>query len=259
VADWRASALIAGLAIASTGAICGCGGSSSISGSHAAAPAATTAGMGANAVLADAPGYARKVNLRPSDLPGFRPSSIQEPGFVVSPGHEGPVSSGAFDAWIEHCDGGVSPRGSRAVVGYSSLHSIRVTRVTPAAAEGVRSVVFVFAGQAGAQHELAVLRSARARACLKADGDTKRGAGSEKRLEISAPHTAPDIGAYGVSWSAIPSSFRPPRRRYRDLFAFTSGRALIVLDAVSSPRPFDAALEARLLRLLYSRAQAHTP
>jgi hypothetical protein len=68
---------------------------------------------------------------------------------------------------------------------------------------------------------------------------------------------------YGVRWSAVPSSYRPKRRRYQDRLAFVAGRALIVLYAIStsapnySAHPFEAALEQQLLTLLHTRAEAH--
>jgi hypothetical protein len=184
---------------------------------------------------------------------------VQEPGFVVRVGREGPVTTGPFDAWIERCDGGISIAWSREVVGYSSPHFTRGIQPTQPGMrlEGVRSVVFVFGSEAAARHELSVLASARARACLKRDGDASSGTGSETHLKVSSLHTAPGFGFHGVIWSAIPSSYRPPRRRYRDLLAFTSGRMLVVLHATGVPHPVQAALEARLLRLLYSRANAH--
>ncbi|HXB16699.1 MAG TPA: hypothetical protein VNV44_13270 [Solirubrobacteraceae bacterium] len=200
--------------------------------------------------------YARAVNLRPGDVPGAIAGEVQEPGFVVGPGHEGPVREGPFDAWIERCDGGVSIARSRLLAGYSSLHLTRGLQATQAGApiEGVRSVVFLFGTRAAARRELSVLSSARARACLERDGDATGGAGSETGLEVSRIRTP--SGVYGVAWSATPRSYRPPARRYRDLLAFTAGRMLVVLHATAEPRPFQAGLEARLLGLLRSRAEA---
>ncbi len=94
------------------------------------------------------------------------------------------------------------------------------------------------------------------------DGETNR-PGSETHLEVSSLATAPGFSAYGVRWSAVPSFYHPPKRRYQDRLAFVAGRALIVLYATSTAapsyaaHPFQAALEQRLLRLLYSRAKAN--
>jgi len=201
------------------------------------------------------------VNLQRGDVPASVVGAVQEPGFVVRLGHEGPVSTGPFDAWIERCAGGITITGSREVVGYSSPHYTRfIQPAQPGGAlegvEGVRSVVFAFGSEAAAQHELAVLASARARACLRRDGDVS-GTGSARHLEVSSLPTAAGVSVYGVIWSAIPSSYHPPRRRYQDLLAFTAGRTLVVLHSISTPRPYQAGLEARLLSLLYGRSKAH--
>ena len=238
---WRAKTLVAVLATA--GVFVGCGASNRGPASTPQAAAPTLAS-----------GHA--VNLHPGDVPDSVVSAVQEPGFVVRVGREGPVSSGPLDAWIERCDGGIAIAGSREVAGYSSPHFTR--GIHPAASlEGVRSVVFVFGSEAAAAHELSVLASARARSCLQLDGNAIGGPGHETHLKVASLPTAPHSGVTGLSWSAIPSSYAPPRRRYQDLLAFTAGRMLVVLHAVGTPHPFQAALEARLLGLLYSRANAH--
>lgn len=252
---WRFRTLLAALAAVVLGVAWGCGGSGRGSASGARAAGHTAAALDPEQARALA--YARAVNLRPGDVPGALAGEVQEPGFVVSLGHEGPVREGPFDPWIEHCDGGLSVAGSRQVVGYSSLHLTRGLQATQAGApiEGVRSVVFVFGNRAAARRELSVLGSVRARACLKRDGDTTAGAGSEAGLEVSAIRTLLAGGVHGVTWSATAPSSRQPERRYRDLLAFTAGRMLVVLHATAEPRPFPPALEARLLRLLRTRAE----
>ena len=244
----RAKALVVVLA-AACGVFAGCGGS--YSGPASAVHTTASARPGAESSAAV---DARAINLHPGDVPDSVVGAVQEPGFVVRPGHAGPVSLGPFDVWIERCDGGVSITGSREVVGYSSPHFTRgIQPAQPGASlEGVRSVVFVFGSEAAAQHELSVLASARARACLKRDGDAE----GETHLEVSSLPTPPGFAVYGVVWDGIPSSYRPPRRRYRDLLAFTTGRMLVVIHTDATPHPFRATLEARLLRLLYERAES---
>lgn len=245
----RAKTLVVALA-AACGIVVGCGGSNSGPASAVHTTASALLGAESSAAVADA----RAVNLHPGDVPGSVVSAVQEPGFVVRLGHPGPVSVGPFDAWIERCDGGVSITGSREVVGYSSPHFTRGLQPTlpGGSLEGVRSVVFVFGSEAGAQHERSVLSSARARSCVKRDGDAE----GETHLEVSSLPTAPGFAAYGVLWSGIPASYRPPRRRYRDLLAFTTGQMLVVIHTNATPHPFQATLEARLLRLLYERAES---
>jgi hypothetical protein len=258
VAPSRFRTVLALLALAAVGVLSGCG--SSGGGSSAGVRAAVPPGSGEPSPAREGAALdARAINLRPGDVPGSVAAAVQEPGFVVRPGHEGPVREGPFDAWIERCDGGVAIASSRDAVGYSSLHFTRATSPARpgASVEGVRSVVFSFDSEAAARQELSVLGSARARTCLRRDGDALGGAGSETDLEVSAIPTARDAGVHGVRWSAIPASYRPPRRRYRDLLAFTSGRMLVVLHATGTPHPVGALLDARLLRLLHARAREH--
>ncbi len=252
---WRSRTLLAALAALGLGAASGCGASGR--GSATGAQGAVHTAPPSVPARARALAYARAVNLRAGDVPGAIAGEVQEPGFVVGPGHEGPVREGPFDAWIERCDGGVTIAGSRKVVGYSSLHLTRGLQATQpgASVEGARSVVFVFGTPAAARRELSVLTSARARACLQRDGDATAGAGRETGLEISRLRTPHAAGVYGLAWSATPRSYRRPARRYRDLLAFTAGRTLVVLHATAEPRPFQAGLEAHLLGLLRRRAE----
>ena len=70
-----------------------------------------------------------------------------------------------------------------------------------------------------------------------------------------------DIPAYGLRISSDFAIKTPgtkgPSRYYEDFLGFAVGPAVIVLSDTSSPRPFPAATERRLLSLLYSRAKAH--
>lgn len=227
--------------VVTTGVVAGCGGSTSAGGEEAGASSA----------------YARAVNLRIGDVPGSVVGRVWERGVAVRLERERSVSTGPFDAWIERCDGGVTIVPSPEVVGLRSPNFTRGVRTAPPAQlEGTWSVVFVFASEAAAEHELSVLASVRAQTCLRRDGDTSV-PGSETHLHVSSVQTAPGFGLHGVSWSAVPSSYHPPRRRYQDLLVFRSGRALIALHTIGTPHPFKATLEARLLRLLYGRATAH--
>lgn len=223
--------------------VAGCGGTSASAGS-----VATGTGTA----------YARAVNLRAGDVPGSVVGRVWERGVAVGLERERLATTGPFDAWIERCDGGVTIVPSQEVVGLRSPHFTRGLRTAPPSAEGAWSVVFVFASEAAAKHELSVLASVRAKTCFRRDGDTSV-PGSETHLEVSTVQAAPGFAVHGVSWSAVPSSYRPPSRRYQDLLFFTSGRALITLHTIAAPRPFKARLEAQLLRLLYSRAAAHGP
>lgn len=217
-----------------------------------------TSASGGSVVAGTGTAYARAVNLRAGDVPGSVVGRVWERGVVVGLERERLASSGPFDRRIERCDGGVTIVPSHEVIGLRSPYFTRGLTTAPPTPEGTWSVVFVFASEAAAKHELSVLASARAKTCFRRDGDTSV-PGSETRLEASTVQAAPGFAIHGVSWSAVPSSYRPPSRRYQDLLFFRSGRALITLHTIATPLPFKARLEAQLLRLLYSRATVHGP
>lgn len=229
--------------------VAGCGGASPGTGAGAKAP-------GGNVATGTGTAYARAVNLRAGDVPGSVVGRVWERGVAVGLEREHAASTGPFDARIERCDGGVGVVPSREIVGLRSPNFTRGLTTAPATPEGAWSVVFLFASEAAAKHELSVLASARAKTCFRHDGDTSV-PGSETHLEASTVQAAPGFAIHGVSWSAVPSSYRPPSRRYQDVLFFRSGRALIALHTIATPRPFNARLEAQLLRLLYTRAIAH--
>jgi hypothetical protein len=237
----QSSGLCAALAV-TISVIAGCGGTSVSAGGDATGPSAA---------------YARAVNLRTGDVPGSVVARVWDRGVAVGLERERTASTPPFDARIERCDGGVTIVPSREVVAFRSPNFTRgLATASPAQEEGTWSVVFVFASEGAANHELSVLASPRAQACFRRDGDTSI-PGSETHLQASSVQATPGFGIHGVSWSAIPSSYSPPTRRYQDLLAFRMGRALITLHTLGTPHPFLATLEARLLRLLYGRATAH--
>ncbi len=236
----RSIGVFAALA-AAVGLVAGCGGGGATHGSGAPGTSAAAA---------------RAVNLRAGDVPGSVAGRVWEQGVAVRLEGERPPEDGPFDPWIERCDGGVTHLGAPEVVGFRSPDFTR--GLTPAGSsrvEGTWSEVYTFGSAPAAKYELSVLAGARALACLERDGDTTV-PGSETHLEASSHPIAPRVGIDEVSWSATPSSYHPPRRRYQDLLAFTAGRMLIVLHTIATPHPFQATLEARLIRLLYGRAMA---
>ncbi|HWX75338.1 MAG TPA: hypothetical protein VNZ05_08525 [Solirubrobacteraceae bacterium] len=77
------------------------------------------------------------------------------------------------------------------------------------------------------------------------------------RIPVSLP------GGYGwsvtVSVLGVPKAIEPTQPHlYMDGLAFLTGRTEVGLVAVAYPRPASAAVESRLVSLLYSRASAHT-
>jgi hypothetical protein len=217
-------------------------------------------------------GYAAAVNLRPGDIPGFAAG--------ITP--KRPVTSGPLTASIERCDGGIP--GPRGIVGYSSRRLllgrapsavsplVTITRTHPLPPlVTARSVVYTFANEASALRELAVVSSARARACIRAQLEGQRvigeasgtGSGETKPLNGRlythielAPLSTPFPRSYGLRDTRDDSFFPgPPRREHYDFYGFVRGRALVALYTVSVPRPFPPAAERHLLSLLYSRAQ----
>jgi hypothetical protein len=218
---------------------------------------------------------AQAINLRPGDVPG------SSAGIVI----RRPITYGPLSKPTERCDGGLP--GPYGVVGYSSrrlyVPPSKAPSSRPTLSEGLhlhplvtaRSVVYMFASEAAALRELAVVSSAQARDCLRREaqrsrvvGESSGGAGTTEHKSLNGP-------LYGhVQVRALPTALRhsyglrvasddtffpgPARPEYRDSFGFVAGREFVVLYTLSEPRPFPAFLELRLRALLYSRATGST-
>ncbi len=229
-------ALVLGLA----GLLCGCGGVAT-STARVVAPAVT----GAQAVA-----YARAVNLRQRDLPGFSGSGGEAE--LPAPG----------PAALAHarCTGGVSPLHRVAKIASpefsagSGLHS-----------DFVKSYVEVWPTPEIVTFNNARSKSARGRACLVRDIEAvNRKINRERGGMLIGPFTVrampdPLPGVTGAFHTRIDET-RLHRggavffHVYRDLFGFISGPAEVELEAAGFVHPVPAHTEQRALRTLLERA-----
>jgi len=262
----RASVLVAVLAAAVLMAACGAGD--------------RNVGPTASVSQTQAQAFAREVNLRPSDLPGFVAGRARR---------ERAAAPGPLGLSVERCDDGVvsairvpSPR-----LSHSSAHRVEASlpatarvEASPATApveafalpiQSVRSVVYVMANPTSASHELAVLSSSRARRCAEEalrtpiGGSGNETAGSHKRVLRKPSLEALSVGLRGLPMFGLRtrSCLQVLERGCRsagfieDHIGVVVGPALITLDVAGDPDPFPSAIERRLLLLLYHRAETH--
>jgi hypothetical protein len=228
------------------------------------ATAVLAAGCASNAASAsDAAGvqpearvFAGGVNLRASDLPGFKA--------LVGLGETGP---GPLDRRVEACDGGpfVNAAG-RGVV--SPLFQQQ------GAVQTLFSEVYPMRGPSVALGYIAAADSRRGVGCIRRDELRKRDrlpAGvPRRRIEVSALH--PALGGAPVSgvrvWRCLAAPQPCSGRRVRsfiDRLWFATGPYVVMLGFVAGPSNEAKAQQAllpvehHLLALLYSRAQARQP
>jgi hypothetical protein len=210
---------------------------------------------------AQARAYAHAVNLRGYDVPGMT---------QVAP--EGPIEDrGSWEAFVR-CTGEL--RSTHTVV---SIRSPIFTYSDRLRFQSAYSSVAVLPSERTADRYLAVLASARARACithnyrrLLLDRTAERkplrlGQIAAAPLPASAPTSYRGLGPYhGTALRlTIQSSYTTRRGRrvqlpfYIEDFAFAYGRDLIGLTAESAPRPFPQANEQYLMSKLAGRAEAN--
>jgi hypothetical protein len=206
-------------------------------------------------LTAQAESDAPAINLRGPDVPDH----VGAPRGMVLLRTVGPLGPS-----VERCDGGAA--GSRRIVGVPSQEINRVERARRQLVETIHSTVYVLQSEAAALRELAVLSSTRARVCVERWFAAKRLADERTRNTRSEPALRPvsvvalrpllELRGYGLRVSgAEPSDHGRVIRFYADSRGFVVGHALIVLTALSAPRPYSPAVERQLLSLLYSRAK----
>ncbi len=205
--------------------------------------------------------YAHAVNLRGYDVRGMT---------QVAP--EGPIDDrGSWEAFVR-CTGEL--RSTHTVV---SIHSPIFTYSDRLRYQAVYSTVAVLPSERAADRYLAVLASARARACITHNyRRSLLGRAAERKplrlgeiaaapLLASAPTSYRGLGPYrGTALRlTIQSSYTTRRGRhvklpfYFEAFAFAYGRAVIGLSAESFLRPFPQVNEQYLMKMLVGRAEAN--
>jgi hypothetical protein len=116
-----------------------------------------------------------------------------------------------------------------------------------------------------AAHELAQLRSVRAKGCLKRYiAVLLRGALSSATIgpvsiQQGTPPAADAGGSVGLRISTSITVHSIPIPFYLDILDFVSGQSEIALMSTGVPVPFPAATQQRLFLTLLARAKAHRP
>jgi hypothetical protein len=210
---------------------------------------------------AQASAYAHAVNLRGYDVPGMT---------EVAP--EGPTDNRGDGETFARCIGELSS--THTVV---SIHSPIFTYSNRLRFQSAYSTVAVLPSERAADRYLAVLASARARACITHDyrrlllsrADERKplrlGQLAAAPLLASAPTSYRGLGPYrGTALRlTLQSSYTTRRGRrvqfpfYIEDFAFAYGRDVISLTAESFLRPFAQANEQYLMKMLVGRAEAN--
>jgi hypothetical protein len=202
--------------------------------------------------------FAGEVNLRASDLPGFK---------VVGGtlGEQG-APPGPVPRQVEECDGGplagVASRGTASALLQKSTFPIQT----------LLSVVYPMRDASVASAYLAAADSRTGLDCIQREEIRKRDAARVQRKSEVVALAQPLAGApvSGVRvWRCLPSAptcKRSPVRSFTDRLWFAVGRYVVALVYIAGPRneakgpqPLALPLERRLIALLYSRAQAHKP
>jgi hypothetical protein len=219
-------------------------------GSHSRARAASQRPRSSGAPTpAQAVAFARAVNLRAADVPGFTVSSRQEG---------------------ETEQERVLQRRLRTCAGPARFGGGLVEQQSPAFKLkrdildlGVSSEVAVARTRALAARELAAIRGGRVRECFSRYLDLLLAGQHSRRTRVSpvsiASGTPPAPGADGSFGWRITATFSIDRLRlslYVDILGFVRGPARVTLVSSGALRPFPAVAQQRLYSLLLARASA---
>jgi hypothetical protein len=244
--------VIALLALALAGEpLAGCG--SGASATHTSAPAARSGATSSTRLTRRrALAFAQAVNLTPSDVPPFTPSSRNE--------SSSPQEQHA-ERQLRRCAGPVA-----SARGLAEVRSKNFELKRDVLQLGVSSEVDVAPGSAQAAKNLAAIRSAHVRSCfsrylqeLFKGPQFAGGAVGPVTIESGTPPAPGATGSFG--WRAT-AAFTVQSIRvhvYLDVLGFVDGPAQVTLFSYGVLRPFPAALQERLFSLLLVRAKAHRP
>jgi hypothetical protein len=258
------------LAIASSMLLAtGCGTGSDAASASRASP--STSKTDTSVKEAQAITYAQAVNLRAGDLPG-----------LVTVGGSRSSENAPLGGLGSACHVVTAPAGSLGAVSSPTFQRRQqstghTTSYLPV--EAVSSGVYVVRSAALASREIAEVRAAATSSavviCLRRHLEDERANVGSEGAKVGVPAGKPlfsdvqvsvlpspvqGVPAFGLRISAdfaikVPGT-KGASRYYEDFFGFATGPAVVVLSETSSPRPFPAATERRLLSLLHSRAEA---
>lgn len=215
--------------------------------------------------VAEVVAYGGEINLRATDVPKFVIARFPRSRTVMT---------GPFGASVERCDGVTV--GAHEVVGLRS-HRFQDTVRSPGDGddliprESVQSAVYVMTSAGMAYREVVAAMSSRGLQCMEHATTSKNvlvkpeGSGAGVPLLNNVKILNVRLCVDGVPIECIRTAARETiepvgpsgvANYYQDLWAFASGRTVVLLTTVGSPQPFPTAEEHRLLSILYSRAKA---
>jgi hypothetical protein len=206
---------------------------------------------------AQAAAYAHTVNLRVSDLPGFKLALAGE-------SEHGDAPSGPLPRPVEECDGGPVVNGASRGVASPLFQKESVPIQT------ILSIVYPMRDRSIASAYIAAADGGRGLGCLQREEVRKRAAsGLHGNTEVVA--LAPPLAGAPVSgvriWRCLPGS-QPCRNRddrsFTDRLWFAAGPYVVTIfyiapaqNEAKGPEPLALPIERHLITLLHTRAQAH--
>jgi hypothetical protein len=197
--------------------------------------------------------FARAVNLRATDVPGFAVSHAQEH-------HREGANEKRLSRELRECAG--RQRESRDLL---EAGSGEFERKAGLASQEVSSQVAVQQSAARAAEDLATFRGGRARSCLSRyfakllSGLSAHGTRVSKvSTRYGSPPAPGTTGAFGLRVTATLSFRSVQIPFYLDYLVFVDGAAEVSLRSEGTPVPFPARAEERLFSLLVERAKAHS-
>jgi hypothetical protein len=195
--------------------------------------------------------FARAVNLRPGDLPGYQAAPRESEGSSAAEkraSHE-----------LQQCLGASAEQ--HPVV---ELSSLRFERKASIAQVSVSSSVTVERSTAIAGKELEAIHSPHTRSCFTTyfkglfSSPTYKGATiGPVKLESGTPPAAGTSGSFGWRLRTSLTVRSVPIPIELDILGFVEGRSEVALTSFGLAVPFPAATEQQLFLLLLSRARAH--
>jgi hypothetical protein len=197
---------------------------------------------------AQARAFARAVNLRTGDLPGFKTGSVSKTT----------AADKKMSAQVASCAGGVNP--SRSLI---QVDSPDLTAKSGIAQADVSSEVEVLPSAALVAKDLAAATSSRGKACLERALNKEFAAMKIKGVTFGrvtvATTTLPAVGASGsfalrFTVSAKIHGTKIPY--YADFLGFTLGPAEVTLSALGFAEPVSSKDELGLFSVLLRRAEA---
>jgi hypothetical protein len=235
-------------AMAICNVLSGCGGSTTaVAVPHAVAASSPV-------TRAQAAHYAHVVNLKAGDLPGMS---------VTSPEREA-RRPGRADREADRCAANVNPD-----LRVAKINSAKFVGAAEAQHEQIYSNVEVMPTVALAAQNNAANRSQRALSCAARFIPQLLGKSSGTRVHYGPvtitrlPSPLPGVrGSFGfriaIAILGVPAAIEPTTPHlYFDSLGFLSGEAEVALIAVAFPQPVSEEVDARLMSLLHSRAEAH--